>query len=91
VGSYRPNGFGLQDMVGNVREWTADRWGRFEGDPDGETINPTGPEEGRWRVIKGGGWFSGSSCNAVYVRNVLPRHWKDLNVGFRCAADPLAE
>lgn len=91
VGSYRPNGYGLHDMVGNVREWTADRWGEWQGDPAEVLHNPTGPAEGRWRVIKGGGWFSGGSCNAVTVRNVLPRHWKDFNVGFRCARDADSE
>ena len=28
-----------------------------------------------------------TGCNGGGVRNVLPRHWKDFNVGFRCAAD----
>ena len=87
VGSYRPNGYGLHDMVGNVREWVSDRWSPFAGDPQEIVDNPTGPATGRWRVIKGGGWYSGRSCNVVAERNVLPRHWQDFNVGFRCARD----
>jgi len=49
--------------------------------------NPTGPEKGKFRVIRGGGWHSGPSCNRVYYRNALPANWRDYNVGFRCAKD----
>ncbi len=87
MGSFRPNGYGLFDMVGNVREFVADRWAPFEGDPTAVLDNPTGPEEGRWRVVKGGGWYSGRGCNSVANRNVMPRHWQDFNVWFRCARD----
>ncbi len=86
VATFRPNGFGLFDMVGNVREWVAD----FYADDYfavSSRENPQGPEKTRRRVIKGGGWYSGDSCNAVHVRNALPRHWSDFNVGFRCAGD----
>jgi len=91
VGTYRPNGYGLYDMVGNVREFVADRWAAFDGDPEAVLDNPTGPEVGRWRVIKGGGWFSGRGCNHIANRNVLPPAWRDFNVGFRCAQDVVAE
>jgi sulfatase modifying factor 1 len=86
VGSYPPNGFGLHDMQGNVVEWVADFY-----DPayyaSSPVINPRGPETGRFRVIRGGGWHSGASCNRVYFRNALPPNWVDFNVGFRCARD----
>ena len=83
VGSYAPNGFGLYDMQGNVVEWVADRY-----DADyylaSPAANPQGPEHGRFRVIRGGGWHSGAACNKVYYRNALPPNWVDCNVGFRC-------
>jgi len=86
VGSYPPNGFGLCDMQGNVVEWVWDLY-----DPDyyssSPPANPRGPEFGRFRVIRGGGWHSGASCNRVYYRNALPPSWVDFNVGFRCAKD----
>ena len=87
VKSYPPNAFGLYDLIGNVREWTADRYGAEIPENDVVTDNPTGPDTGRWRVLKGGGWYSGSSCNTAHVRNALPRHWSDFNLGFRCARD----
>jgi formylglycine-generating enzyme required for sulfatase activity len=86
VGSYSANGFGLYDMQGNVVEWVWDRY-----DPDyysaSPSANPQGPASGRFRVIRGGGWHSGPSCNRVYYRNALPQNWVDFNVGFRCAKD----
>jgi len=84
--SFRPNAYGLYDMVGNVREWTADYFADdyFAVSP---VDNPQGPEKTRWRVIKGGGWFSGNACNTVNRRNALPAGWGDFNVGFRCAKD----
>jgi len=86
VGGYPPNGFGLYDMQGNVVEWVSDFYA-----PDtyssGPHVNPQGPQAGRFRVIRGGGWHSGASCNRVYYRNALPPNWLDFNVGFRCAQD----
>jgi formylglycine-generating enzyme len=84
VASYDPNGYGLFDMVGNLREWVYDFYSvdYFE---NSASKNPQGPADGEQRVIRGGGWYSGSSCNAVHVRN--PLQWSDFNVGFRCAKD----
>ena len=86
VTTFAPNAYGLYDMVGNVREWVWD----FYSDTyfaESPVDNPTGPEKSNWRVIKGGGWFSGKGCNQVHVRNALPQSWSDFNVGFRCARD----
>ena len=86
VASFPPNGYGLYDMVGNVREWVSDYYSDsyFSESP---VDNPQGPEKTKWRVIKGGGWHSGRGCNRVHVRNALPGGWSDFNVGFRCARD----
>jgi formylglycine-generating enzyme required for sulfatase activity len=57
VGSFAANAFGLYDMVGNVWEWTEDRWrANYEGAPaDGSPW--TGGDCSR-RVIRGGSWAS---------------------------------
>lgn len=86
VGSYPANGFGLYDMQGNVVEWVSDFYAPdyYSSSP---AANPQGPELGGFRVIRGGGWHSGASCNRVYYRNALPAGWVDFNVGFRCVKD----
>lgn len=86
VGSFKPNGYGLFDTVGNVREWVSDYYS-MDYFADSPVDNPQGPPQTRWRVVKGGGWFSGKSCNMVHVRNALKSSWCDFNVGFRCARD----
>jgi len=83
VGSFKPNGYGLFDMGGNVWEWTMDNYG-----PDyyanSPSQNPTGPNSGRFKVIRGGSWHSGAMCIQNYYRNGLPPSWVDFAVGFRC-------
>jgi iron(II)-dependent oxidoreductase len=84
VGSYPPNGYGLYDMTGNVVEWVADYYDKdyYKSSPQ---KNPTGPEDGKFMVIRGGGWHSGAYCTRVYFRNALRSGWRDIAVGFRCA------
>jgi formylglycine-generating enzyme required for sulfatase activity len=55
----QPNAWGLYDMHGNVWEWVQDWHGSY---PTTAVIDPTGPENGLARVIRGGGWSS-SACN----------------------------
>jgi formylglycine-generating enzyme required for sulfatase activity len=86
VGSFRPNGYGLYDITGNVWEWTSDFY-----DNDYYAIspveNPMGPESGRFRVIRGGSWHSGTMCVQTFYRNGLSPGWVDFAVGFRCVKD----
>ena len=86
VGRYPANGFGLHDAAGNVWEWVSDRYQSdyYQLCP---ADNPKGPDTGRFKVIRGGGWHSGPYCNRVYFRNGLPPGWVDFAVGFRCAKD----
>ena len=82
----KPNGYGIYGMSCNVREWVNDYY-----DKDYYKIspikNPQGPETGRLRVVRGGGWRSGTSCKKVFGRNALRGSWVDINIGFRCAKD----
>lgn len=86
VGGYPANGYGLYDMAGNVAEWVNDNYAQdyYVRSPN---TNPPGPDDGKFRVFRGGGWHSGPGCTRVHYRNALPRNWLDFNVGFRCAKD----
>jgi sulfatase modifying factor 1 len=83
VGSFRPNGYGLFDMGGNVWEWTMDNYGDkyYANSPN---QNPKGPDAGRFKVIRGGSWHSGAMCIQNFYRNGLSPSWIDFAVGFRC-------
>jgi formylglycine-generating enzyme required for sulfatase activity len=52
VGGKAANSFGLSDMLGNVWEWTGDRYG----EDSGTVTDPTGPTTGSNRVLRGGSW-----------------------------------
>jgi formylglycine-generating enzyme required for sulfatase activity len=67
VGKFRPNAYGLHDMIGNVSEWCSDWYGEkyyAESPPR----NPTGPSDGQSRVLRGGSSVEGSSCCRSAVR-----------------------
>ena len=56
VGQKQANGYGAHDVLGNVWEWTWDRYGAY---PSGTVVNPQGAgREGSCRVFRGGGWCS---------------------------------
>jgi sulfatase modifying factor 1 len=75
VGCFKPNGYGLYDMIGNVWEWTSDRY--RPGHSREAAVNPTGPDiasirvsadQAETRVIKGGSHL----CAANYCSRYRP-------------------
>jgi formylglycine-generating enzyme required for sulfatase activity len=85
VGSFRPNGFGLHDMAGNVEEQVADCWhGNYVGAP----ADGTAWEEGgdcRIRVLRGGSFVMDSWSVRSSTRGWLDDGYAFVDSGLRVA------
>ncbi len=83
VGQHKPNSFGLFDMAGGISEWCSDWFERtwYEKSPG---QNPTGPEAGAHKIIRGGAWSDGPRRVTVFFRNWVKPDQTTPNIGFRC-------
>ena len=57
VGTFKPNAKQFYDLGGNVAEWMHDY---YEIPVPGQTLNPLGPQEGDYHVIRGSSWMHGT-------------------------------
>ena len=81
VGGKTANNFGLSDMLGNVREWTGDRYGTYPA----TVTDPLGATSGSARVFHGGSWYDGARSARAAFRYNLNADFRYSNLGFRLA------
>ncbi len=83
-GSFKPNGFGLYDMVGNAYQWTGDCWNEsYDGAPKDGSITTTG--DCNRHAVRGGSWLNGSREVRAAHRFRLLTGIRFDNIGFRVA------
>src|SRR5262249_49030567 len=86
VGRFKPNAFGLYDMHGNVWEFVADRYQKdyYAKSP---VDDPSGPDVGAMRVMRGGCWGSDPVGAGSPSRGRLAPTSRGYRDGFRVACE----
>ena len=86
VGGKLPNAWGLYDMLGNVWEWTADRYDEnyYQNSP---ATDPPGPASGDRRVLRGGSWVNDPALVRVSYRDGFVPAYRSNFIGYRCAGE----
>ena len=82
VGRFKPNAFGLFDMLGNVSEWVQDWYdaGYYAQAPRN---HPRGPKKGTHRITRGGSWYYVPARVRSANRVHYSPNYRNNGVGFR--------
>ncbi len=80
VGGYKANAWGLQDMQGNVSEWTRTAYRAYPYSENDGRSDLGGDEK---RVVRGGSWRDRPKRATSSFRLMYEPYQKVFNVGFR--------
>ena len=84
VGKFPPNSAGIYDLGGNVAEWVHDVYMVNTTFPGQIDLDPVGPPEGHYRVIRGAGWRHSTISQLRFSYRDFGNRGR-LDVGFRIA------
>ena len=82
VGSFPANAWGLRDMHGNVWEWCLDWYADY---PSGAVTDPTGPDRGSSRVLRGGSCGNLAQRCRSALRSYYDPAGRNVSIGLRLA------
>ena len=82
VKTFPCNAWGLYEMHGNLLEWCGDWFGEYSGETE---TDPTGPEEGVYRVLRGGCWLNNAQSVRSASRDRCEPGGRNRGYGFRLA------
>lgn len=86
VGTFKSNSFGLNDMLGNVFQWTEDCWRPdYVGAPADGSARADG--DCSERELRGGSWFSTPAYVRADYRNHFAADYRTSSVGIRLVRD----
>jgi formylglycine-generating enzyme required for sulfatase activity len=82
VGSFTANAFGLNDVLGNVLQWTEDCW---HADYTGASVDGSARSYGdcTQRELRGGSWFTTPNLVRVSYRNHFGVDYRTSTLGIR--------